>query len=64
MYVGEENVPNKIVKPNRIGGHCTMRKHMIKTGHIDQTEEIKFRLQEIWQGNLFEKQPFERARNI
>jgi len=41
-----------------------MRNPMIKTGHIDQTEEIKFSLQEFWRGNLLEKQPFERARHI
>jgi hypothetical protein len=33
MYVGEENVLNKILKPNRNGGHCTMRNPMIETGH-------------------------------
>jgi hypothetical protein len=64
MYFGEENVPNKILKPNRNGGHCTMRNHMIETGHREQTEETKFSLQEFRHGNLLEKQPFERARHI
>jgi hypothetical protein len=61
MYVGEENVLNKILKPNRNRGHCTMRNPMIETG---QTEETKFSLQEFWQGNLLEKWPFEMARHI
>jgi hypothetical protein len=64
MCVGEENVSNKILKPNRNGGHCTMRNPMIEAGHIDQTEETKFSLQEFWQGNLLEKQPLEKARHI
>ena len=41
-----------------------MRNPMIKTGHTEKTDEIKFSLQEFWQGNLLEKQPFERARHI
>lgn len=59
--VVKENMPNKILKPNRNGGNYTMRNHMIETGH---TEEAKFSLQELSQGNLLEKQPFERARHI
>jgi hypothetical protein len=39
-------------------------KPYIETGHIGQTEETKFSLQEFWQGNFLEKQPFERARHI
>jgi len=63
MYDGEENVPNKILKPNRNGGHCTMRNPMFETGHTIRGE-TKFSLQEFWQGNLLEKWPFEIARHM
>jgi hypothetical protein len=44
--VVKQNVSNKILKPNRNGGHYTIRNHMIETGH---TEEAKFSLQELSQ---------------